>query len=192
MNNNTPSSKFALRKPTSKQKGFSLIELLIVVVIIGIIAAIAVPNLIASRRAANEAAAIANCRSLHSAQTTHFSVYGAYAATLGRLVLTGYLDDRFGKTLGNNAAKVNGFNYHMIAPTSDFTKNTTTQTTNRYIFHAHPIVSSTTNPLGSGGRTFYISSDEGLLYSALGNPGISTGATAIPTAGSTVIKPLTP
>jgi prepilin-type N-terminal cleavage/methylation domain-containing protein len=58
-----------------KQKGFSLIELLIVVAIILIIAAIAIPNLLRSRMAANEASAVGSIRTLNTAQVTYASTY---------------------------------------------------------------------------------------------------------------------
>ncbi len=71
-----------------KQKGFSLIELLIVVAIILIIAAIAIPNLLRSRIAANEASAVNSLRMINTAQISYASTnptigFAADLATLG-------------------------------------------------------------------------------------------------------------
>jgi prepilin-type N-terminal cleavage/methylation domain-containing protein len=71
-----------------KQKGFSLIELLIVVAIILIIAAIAVPNLLRSRMAANDASAVGSIRTINTAEATYNTTYGAYATVIGNLAGT--------------------------------------------------------------------------------------------------------
>src|SRR6266705_1580368 len=68
-----------------KQKGFSLIELLIVVAIILIIAAIAIPNLMRSRMAANEASAVGSLRTINTAQVTFTTSYGIGFAPLANL-----------------------------------------------------------------------------------------------------------
>jgi type IV pilus assembly protein PilA len=70
-----------------KQKGFSLIELLIVVAIILIIAAIAIPNLLRARIAANESSSVSTIRTINTAQVTYQSAYPTYgyADALGLL-----------------------------------------------------------------------------------------------------------
>lgn len=61
--------------------GFSLIELLLVVAVIAIIAAIAVPNLLSTKKAANEAAAVAHIRTWSSAQEIYLTRHGSYASS---------------------------------------------------------------------------------------------------------------
>ena len=76
-----------MRNATQKAKGFSLIELLIVVAIILIIAAIAIPNMLRARMAANESSAAAAIRSITSAEIAYNAAFPAigYAVQLSHL-----------------------------------------------------------------------------------------------------------
>jgi type IV pilus assembly protein PilA len=69
----------------NKQKGFSLIELLIVVAIILIIAAIAIPNLLRSKIAANQASAVGSLRTLNTSCIAYSTSYGQFPSAMSNL-----------------------------------------------------------------------------------------------------------
>jgi prepilin-type N-terminal cleavage/methylation domain-containing protein len=79
----------------NRSKGFSLLELLIVVAIILIIATIAVPSLLRSRQASNESAAVGDMRSLNTAEATYSSSNPSTYGPMASLVGSGLIDSRF-------------------------------------------------------------------------------------------------
>ena len=93
-----------------QENGFTLIELLIVVAVIGIIAAIAAPNLMRSRQAANESSAISSLRAIDSAQITYrFSEGGGvnFANTLAILNTSQKIDNKLA------SGSKSGYNFTM-------------------------------------------------------------------------------
>src|SRR5436190_1058303 len=95
-------------------KGFSLLELLIVVGIILIIATIAIPSLLHSRQVANESAAVADLRLINTAQITYLTSSSGKFGAIAELVGAGLLDTRFSRTFSGynfNVSTTNGLDY---------------------------------------------------------------------------------
>jgi type IV pilus assembly protein PilA len=140
--------KTGSRKQPNTSKGFSLIELLVVVAVILIIAAIAIPNFIRSKMAANEAAAVQNLRNITTAEVVYSTTYGiSFSATLVALAGNGVIVDQnnaglIDPVLGAGAKSGYSFTYTIL--TQDAQGHVT-----GYALNADPTTTST------GTRHFY-------------------------------------
>ena len=159
-----------------KQKGFSLIELLIVVAIILIIAAIAIPNLLRSRIAANEASAVGSLRTINTAEVTYASTYpeagftslqmlggtGTAAAQNNGLLLDAILGCTAGDGTAGGLCQKSGYKFDVVPSGGSGTFGSMGPTDSpyaTYVANAQPVTVDQT-----GKRFFYTDSSGVIRY----------------------------
>ena len=117
----------------NRDRGFSLLELLIVVAIILIIATIAIPSLLRSRQSAQEASAVSQLRTMNTAEVSYISSNAGSYGDIPSLITQGLLDARF-------TASISGYNYTLTVSVGDYTATATAVSSNagRYDFYSKP------------------------------------------------------
>jgi type IV pilus assembly protein PilA len=145
---------------TRVTNGFSLIELLIVVAIILIIAALAIPNLLRARRAANEGSATASMRMIGSGELLYNSTNGAFG-TLAQLSADRTIDNVLGS--GQKSGYVFEATPGATSPASQFT--------------ATGIPSVSTGPTQTGARFYFLDESQVVRFNLSG--AATSGSTAI-------------
>ena len=116
-----------------RDRGFSLLELLIVVAIILIIATIAIPSLLRSRQAAQESSAVAQLRTINTAEVTYLSSNQGNYGDVTSLVSQGFLDSRF-------TGSVSGYTFTVSASGTNYTDSAmpTSGNAGRYSYYSGP------------------------------------------------------
>jgi type IV pilus assembly protein PilA len=129
------------------QKGFSLIELLIVVAIILIIAAIAIPNLLRARMAANESSAVGTLRSINTANATYETLYNySFANSLPTCTAANLIDNVLSAT---NTPSKSGYNFNYVGANPNVA-DTLCNSDTTYTITAVPVTVG-----GTGNRSFF-------------------------------------
>jgi type IV pilus assembly protein PilA len=166
-----------------KEKGFSLIELLIVVAIILIIAAIAIPNLLRARIAANEAAAVGTLRTMNTAAVTYSSTWqNGFPPNLASLVYNPIADCTHASLLDNilaaDPATKSGYTFKYAGTTAFAPTACGAAGWQTYAIDATPLTVGTT-----GQRSFCTDESGVIHYDPTGAPmpATDTGCEAIVT-----------
>jgi type IV pilus assembly protein PilA len=165
---NKPAARENESQMRNPQKGFSLLELLIVVAIILIIAAIAIPNFLHSKIAANQSSAVGSMRSLNTACVSYSTSYGQFPTSLtdlGPIGSAGTPSSTSADLIDSVLASGSKSGYTFV-----YTAGTSNQS---YSVTATPII------LGSSGQNMYFTDQSGVIRFDTSGAGAAAASTPI-------------